>query len=46
MGTSRSFPMGKAARNEADHSPPFSAEDKNVCSYTSASPICHGVVLN
>jgi len=32
---------------EADHSPPPSAEVKNVWSYTSSPPVClHGVVLS
>jgi hypothetical protein len=32
---------------EADHSPPFSADVKNVRSYTSTPPIrLHGVVLS
>jgi hypothetical protein len=32
---------------EADHSPPSSAEAKNVWGYTSTPPIClHGVVLS
>jgi len=32
---------------EADHSPPSSAEVKNVSSYTSTLLICpHGIVLN
>jgi hypothetical protein len=34
-GTSGSFPGGKAAGHEADHSPPSSAEVKNAWSYTS-----------
>jgi hypothetical protein len=35
MGTTGSFPGGKAARHEADHSPPSSAKVKNAWSYTS-----------
>jgi hypothetical protein len=32
---------------EADHSPPSSAEVKNVWSYTSTPPVClHGMVLS
>jgi hypothetical protein len=32
---------------EADHSPPFGAEVKNVWSYTSTPPIrLHGMVIN
>jgi hypothetical protein len=47
MGNRGSFPGGKAARREADHSPPPSAEVKNAWSYTSTSPIClHGAVLS
>jgi hypothetical protein len=36
MGTEGSFPGGKASEREADHSPPPSAEVKNVWSYTSS----------
>jgi hypothetical protein len=44
--TRGSFPGGKAAGGEADHSPPPSAEVKNAWSYTSTPPIgLHGVVL-
>jgi hypothetical protein len=35
MGTKGSFPEGKAAGREADHSPPSRAEVKNAWSYTS-----------
>jgi hypothetical protein len=35
MDTGGSFPGGKAAGGEADHSPPSSAEVKNAWSYTS-----------
>jgi hypothetical protein len=35
MGTRGSYPGGKAAGREADHSPPSSAEVKNAWSYTS-----------
>jgi hypothetical protein len=35
MGTGGSFPWGKAAGNEANHSPPSIAEVKNAWSYTS-----------
>jgi hypothetical protein len=35
MGTRGSFPGGKAAGREADHSAPFNAEVKNAWSYTS-----------
>jgi len=35
MGTRDSFPGGKTAGREADHSPPSSAEVKNKWSYTS-----------
>jgi hypothetical protein len=38
MGTGGSFPGGKAARREAEHSPPASAEVKKVWIYTSAPP--------
>jgi hypothetical protein len=38
MGTRGSFPGGKAAGCEGDHSPPSSAEVKNAWSYTSTSP--------
>jgi hypothetical protein len=45
MGTRGYFPGGKAA--EAYHSPPSSAEVKNVWSCISTSPIrLHGVVLS
>jgi hypothetical protein len=37
MGTRGSFPGGKAAGREADHSPPFNAEVKNEWNYTSIS---------
>jgi hypothetical protein len=47
MGTRVSFPGGKAAGREADHSPPCSAEVKNAWSYTTTPPIrLHGVVLS
>jgi hypothetical protein len=37
----------KRLGREADHSPPSSAKDKNVWSYTSTPSIClHGVVLS
>jgi hypothetical protein len=37
----------KRPGHEADHSPPFSAEVKNACSYTSTPPIrLRGVVLS
>jgi hypothetical protein len=45
MGTGNSFPGGKAAGREADHSPPSSAKVKNECSYTSAPPILSHVVV-
>jgi hypothetical protein len=35
MGTRGSFPGGKAARHEADHSPPSGTKVKNAWSYTS-----------
>jgi hypothetical protein len=38
MGTKGSFPGGKAAGAWTDHSPPSSAEVKNVWSYTSIHP--------
>jgi hypothetical protein len=38
MRTRGSFPGGKAAGGEADHSPPSSAEVKNAWSYTSTPP--------
>jgi hypothetical protein len=41
MGTRGSFPCSKA-----DHSPPSSAEVKNVCRYTSTPIRLHGVVLS
>jgi hypothetical protein len=47
MGTKGSFPGGKRPGREADHSPPSSAEVKNVWSYTSTPPVrLHGVVLS
>jgi len=47
MGTRGSFPGGKRPGREANHSPPFSAEAKNVWSYISTPPLClHGVVLS
>jgi hypothetical protein len=47
IGTRGSFPKGKVARREADHSPPSSAEVKNAWSYTSIPLIClHGMVLS
>jgi len=39
-------PGVKQPGREADHSPPSSAEVKNVWSYTSTPPIHQGVVLN
>jgi hypothetical protein len=43
MGTRRSFPGGKVA----DHSPPPSADVKNVWNYTSTPPISlHSMMLN
>jgi len=46
MDTRGSFPGGKAARHEADQSPPSSADVKNTWVYTSTPPIrLHGVVL-
>jgi hypothetical protein len=45
--TRGSFPGGRAAGHEADHSPPSSAKVKNAWSYTSAPPIrLHGAVLS
>jgi hypothetical protein len=38
MGTEGSFPGGKAARREADYSPPTSAEVKKAWVYTSTPP--------
>jgi hypothetical protein len=47
MDASDSFPGGKAAGGEADHSPPSSAEDKECVELYLYSPIrLHGVVLN
>jgi hypothetical protein len=47
MGIGGSFPGGKAAEREADHSSPSSAEVKNRWSYTSTSGArLHGVVLS
>jgi hypothetical protein len=47
MGIRCSFPEGKAAGREANHSLPSSAEVKNAQSYTSTPPVrLHGVVLN
>jgi len=47
MGTRGSFPGGKAAGFDADHTPPSSAEAKNVSSYTSAPPVrLHGVAMS
>ena len=44
VGTADSFPRGKAAGHEADHSSPPTSKVMNEWSYTSASPICfHGV---
>jgi len=34
LGTGLSFPGGKAAGREVDHSPPFCAEVKNAWSHT------------
>jgi hypothetical protein len=46
VGTRGSFPGGKAAGREADHSPLSSAEVKNAWNYTSTPRIrLHGVVL-
>jgi hypothetical protein len=37
----------KRPRRETDHSPPYRAEVKNMCSYTSTLPIrLHGVAFN
>jgi hypothetical protein len=38
MGAGGSFPGGKAAGREADHSPPASAEVKKMWIYTSTPP--------
>jgi hypothetical protein len=38
MGTGGSFPEGKAQGREADHSPPASAEFKEMWIYTSTPP--------
>jgi hypothetical protein len=47
MGARGSFPGVKRPGREADHSPPTSAEVKNVLSYTSTPPIrLHGLVLS
>jgi hypothetical protein len=47
MNTRDSFPGVKRPVNEADHSPPSSAEVKNAWNYTSTPPIrLHGVVLS
>jgi hypothetical protein len=47
MGTGVSFPGGKVAGHEADHSPPSSADVKNAWSYTSTHPIrLHDAVLS
>jgi hypothetical protein len=46
MGTRGSFPEGKAAGREADHSPPSSAEVKECVEiYLHSSIRLHGVVL-
>jgi hypothetical protein len=47
MGTRGSFPGVKRPGREADHSPPYSAEVKNVWSYTSTptTPSCCGAQL-
>jgi hypothetical protein len=44
MGTGGSFLEVKRLEHEADHSPPASAEVKNIWTYTSIR--LHGVVLN
>jgi len=47
MGTKGSFPGGKVAGGEADHSLPSIARSKNAWSYTSPPPIrLHSVVLS
>jgi hypothetical protein len=47
MGTGTSFPGGKAAGREADHSPPSSAEVKEFVELYLHAPVClHGVVLS
>jgi hypothetical protein len=47
VGIRGSFLGGKAAGNEADDSPPSSAEVNNAWRYTSTPPIrLHGVVLS
>jgi len=47
MGTGDPFPGLKQLEREADNSPPFSAEVKNVWSYTSTPPIrLYGMVLS
>jgi len=47
MDTANSFTEIKRPEREADHSPTFRAEGKNVWSYTSNPPIrLHGVVLS
>jgi hypothetical protein len=47
MRKSGSFPGVKRPEQQADHSPPTSAEVENACSYTSNPSIrLHGVVLN
>jgi hypothetical protein len=46
MGTRGYFHGMKRPGSEADHSPPSSAEVKNVWSYASTPPVhLHGVVL-
>jgi hypothetical protein len=47
LGTSDSFPGGKAAGREADHSPPSSADVKECVKIYLHSPIrLHGVVIS
>jgi hypothetical protein len=46
IGTGIYFPGGKAAGCEVEHSPPSSAEVKNVWSYTSTPIRLHRVVLS
>jgi hypothetical protein len=40
------FPRGKAIMHEVNHSPPSTAEVKNVWNYTSTPSRLHCIVLN
>jgi hypothetical protein len=46
LGTEGSFPRDKAARPEADHSPPSTAEFENAGRYAFTPTYLHDALLN